>query len=656
MSSFHASRLGRRLGAAVVLPVLFLATAAPSWAAAEGNIDFVEPKGSAIQVLYSISELPGGVSPALASLEVTVDGTPVQASAELAADADADRTVRRTTIMAIDVSRSMTGERFTQAKLAAEAFLAGVSPDVYVGIVAFAGDVTTVQEPSLDRAESVRKLDELSLTLQTRLYDGLLHAVDAAGEEGQRSVLVLSDGADTSNTALDDVTAAIEESGVKVDVVALAQGPRAVAALESIASAGEGTVLPAGEAAALTQLFSAQAAELAQQVLITAELPAEMSSSEGTVGVSLQAGDEVYTDTAFVPLTDGSTGSGTASEPQPVTATGFNISKNMMFGGLAAAGVGVLVLLLSAFGVFGSGKPATLEDRIAAYSRNDKSRRGPAGSHSGNSSASHTLTGSAVGMTERALSNNAGVAAKIGARLEAAGLSLKPAEWVLLHAGIALCAGLVGLLLSSGSAAALLLFLLGGAAIPWVYLGHKRSKRVKAFNEQLADTLQLISGGLSAGLSLAQSVDTVVRQGSEPMSTEFKRALLEARLGVSIEDALESIADRMQSKDFRWVVIAVRIQREVGGNLSEVLAQVATTMRERAYLKRQVKSLSAEGKMSAWVLGALPVAIFAFLMATNGAYFEPMLTSVLGWLLLGLAATMMAMGAFWMSRLIKMEV
>jgi len=270
--------------------------------------------------------------------------------------------------------------------------------------------------------------------------------------------------------------------------------------------------------------------------------------------------------------------------------------------------------------------------------------------------ASPGLTGSAVGMAEKALASNQDLAASVGSRLEAAGMSLKPAEWLLMHAGIAMGAGLVGFLLSSGDVLMMILFLLGGAVLPWMYLGFKRSRRVSAFNNQLADTLQLISGGLSAGLSLAQSIDTVVRQGSEPMTTEFKRALMEARLGVSIEDALESIAERMQSKDFKWVVIAVRIQREVGGNLSEVLGQVAATIRERAYLQRQVKSLSAEGKMSAWILGLLPVVVFVFLMLTNRAYFEPMLTSVLGLILLGVAVALMAMATFWMRKLVRMEV
>ena len=137
---------------------------------------------------------------------------------------------------------------------------------------------------------------------------------------------------------------------------------------------------------------------------------------------------------------------------------------------------------------------------------------------------------------------------------------------------------------------------------------------MKAFNAGLADTLQLIAGSLSAGMSLAQSIDTVVREGQEPIAGEFKRVLVETRLGVPLDDALDGIAERMESKDFAWVVMAIRIQREVGGNLAELLTTVAATLRERDYLRRQVKSLSAEGLLSAYILGALPPAMLVYLL------------------------------------------
>ena len=139
-----------------------------------------------------------------------------------------------------------------------------------------------------------------------------------------------------------------------------------------------------------------------------------------------------------------------------------------------------------------------------------------------------------------------------------------------------------------------------------------------------------MAGSLQAGLSLPQGMDTIVREGAEPMATEFRRALVETRLGVSIEDALESIGERMMSDDFQWCVMAIRIQREVGGNLAELLLQVAGTLRERDYLRRQVKSLSAEGRFSAYILLALPPGIMLYEFVTNRDYLRPLYTTGVG--------------------------
>ncbi|UUZ59712.1 type II secretion system F family protein [Nocardioides sp. B-3] len=185
-----------------------------------------------------------------------------------------------------------------------------------------------------------------------------------------------------------------------------------------------------------------------------------------------------------------------------------------------------------------------------------------------------------------------------------AGSSLTAAEWVLLHAAMAISTAAIFFFLLGGAMGVLGLLL--GIVVPWVYLKWRHGRRLAAFNAQLAETLGLMAGGLRAGLSLPQAVDTVVREGNEPMASELRRALVEQRLGVEITDALEGVGERMESEDFDWVVMAVRIQREVGGNLAEILHTVAGTLREREYLRRQVKALSAEGRLSGYILTGLP--------------------------------------------------
>lgn len=649
-----------RAVAALALSTCLVAISTPSWAAGEGNIDHVETRDGILRVLYSLPALPEGAAPDLASLSVSVDGTAAEATAEMAAAADAEAQVRRTAILVIDTSMSMRGERFTQAKAAADAFLAATPPDVYVGIVAFAGDVDIVHQPSLDRSAASAVLEGLSLSLETRLYDGVITAVDAADTEGQRSLLVLSDGRDTSTTDLKAAVTAISDAEVRVDVVALGQEAQANRPLEGLTSAGNGVVIPAADPEALTALFNEEAAALARQVLVTVARPDGLTGSEGTLSVSLTAGDEIYSDTAFVAF-GGASGNAPQgpSAPLPVPPPSPLMSTQALWTGLGALGLGGLVVLLGAMGLLGKRERMTVEDKISAYTRAGAARNARAAAsarHAADSASGRTMTESAVQVAQKALDGNSGFEAKLSAKLDGADLALKPAEWLLLHAGIAVGSAFMGLLLSSGGVLLTLVLLGAGALLPWMYLGIRKSRRLKAFNGQLAETLQLVAGSLSAGLSLAQSLDTVVREGSDPIAGEFRRALIEARLGVPVEDALESVAKRMESADFEWIVMAIRIQREVGGNLSELLLKVAATMRERDFLRRQVKTLSAEGKMSAWILGALPPGMLVYMMMVNPSYLSPLFTTPLGWLMLAGGAVLMVVGSFWMSRVVKVDV
>jgi tight adherence protein B len=628
-------------------------------AAGEGSIDHAETKTGKLRVLYSLPEVAEGVEPDLDSVKVTVNDETVEADAELAASADVTSQVRRTAIMAIDTSNSMRGDRFEQAQAAAKAFLEAAPDDLYIGIVAFAGSVDVVQQPTLDRDTASSVIDDLELSLETRLYDGVIAAAEAAGSEGQRSLLVLSDGRDTSDTELEQVVSTISSSKVRVDVVALGEAAEANPPLEAMASEAGGTVVAAQDPEALTGLFNEEAAALARQVLVTASLPEGFDATEGSVAVSVMAGDETYSDTAFVSFGKAADQVAPAVSQTPASVPSPLVSKNAFLAGLVALGLGLLVVLLGAFGVLGRGKKETLEDKISAYTRAGAARNARAAATAGNATptgSSRSVAESAVDLAQKALGGNAGFETSLGAKLEGADVSLRPPEWVLIHASIAIASAAFGSLLGSGGILLMIVFFLAGVALPWVYLGLRKARRLKAFNGQLAETLQLIAGSLSAGLSLAQAMDTVVREGSDPIAGEFRRALVEARLGVQIDDSLDSIAKRMESADFEWIVMAIRIQREIGGNLAELLLKVAGTMREREYLRRQVKTLSAEGKMSAWILGALPPGMLAYMMVANPDYLHPLVSTPLGWLMLAGAAVMMAVGAFWMSRVVKVDV
>jgi tight adherence protein B len=233
---------------------------------------------------------------------------------------------------------------------------------------------------------------------------------------------------------------------------------------------------------------------------------------------------------------------------------------------------------------------------------------------------------------------------------------MRTPEWLIVHIGAAVGLSLLFLLLSGRALVATAAGLVVGLALPWILLILRQGRRESAFLAQLPDTLQMLAGSMQAGYSLPQAIDTVAREGQPPVSAEFNRALVESNLGMPVEDALEGIANRMASQDFSWVVMAVRIQRDVGGNLAELLVMVADTLRERERLRRQVRVLSAEGRLSGWILGGLPVVFFLYLAVANPAYLGPMWSTSLGIGMMVLAVVLLGVGAFWLTRVIKVQV
>ncbi len=611
---------------------------APSTAlAADGSIGHVETAPGKVQLLVSI---PADAEVDLDGVTVTVDGKNASASAETAGT---DTTVRRTAVMAIDTSNSMKGSRFDAAKVAAQEFISSVPADVYVGIVTFAGEVTTVLEPTIDRSAAQTVLDGLTLSRQTRLYDGVIQAVDVAGTEGQRSLLVLSDGADTSQTPIASATAKIDDAEVLADVVALEQDGKALEALQQLATAGQGRVI-SSDPEALQAAFAAEADVLARQVLVTATLPSGFDKTEATIKVTLPTSKGSVSAEAF-----------SAIEPAPAQLArtrAWTPPSWALYAGPAALALGLALLAF----LMVPRKTAQLSaaDRVTRYT--EIQAAGGSAEGGGPLFDADVTFASAKETAANVLRRNKDLDARISARLQGAGSELKSSEWLLVHGGLFFLSGLVGLLLGGGNLFIGFAFVALGLFAPWIYLGFRRGRRRKAFNANLPDTLQLMSGSLAAGLSLAQSIDTIVREGAEPIASEFRRVLVETRLGVALEDALEGVAERFDSKDFEWVVMAIKIQRQVGGNMAELLDTVAATMREREYVRRQVAALAAEGKLSAWVLGGLPPLFMVYLLLTNYDYVIVMFQEPLGWAMLVGSATILSIGVFWMSRLVKVEV
>jgi Flp pilus assembly protein TadB len=318
-------------------------------------------------------------------------------------------------------------------------------------------------------------------------------------------------------------------------------------------------------------------------------------------------------------------------------------------GGLAAV---FAALFLGAVTVFGSmarsGRDRDLTGRIARYGP----RHVPVPKQNEPSAARKAST-VALDVTKRLMS--ARTQRRLSGRLELAAVARKPAEWVLLGgiAAVVIAAG-VGILTSNA-----IVGVLAGALVGWLgmrmLLSFLIRRRRAAFAEQLPDMLQLLASSLQSGFSLLQSLDAVVRETGQPAGAELGRALAQARLGADLDDCLETVADRMGSEDLRWTVLAIRIQRGVGGNLADVLSTTVGTIRERGFLRRHVHALTAEGRLSAYVLIALPAAVGAYLFITNASYMRPLYTTGVGQFLLGTAVTLMVLGTVIMRQMIKLE-
>jgi tight adherence protein B len=261
--------------------------------------------------------------------------------------------------------------------------------------------------------------------------------------------------------------------------------------------------------------------------------------------------------------------------------------------------------------------------------------------------------GAAAGAAVEKVLVKRGRLASGAAALERAGMSTSLPDFVLAVGLTTVVATAAGFLLGG-----FLLGLLFLAVVPFgakLLLRFRASRRQAAFADQLDDSLQLMAGSLRAGHSLLRAVDSVSSEADAPTSEEFARIVNETRVGRDLNDALDEVAERMGSDDFTWVAQAIAIHREVGGNLAEVLDAVGHTIRERNAIRRQVKALSAEGKLSAIVLMALPFGVFGFISLSNPGYVAKFTESTAGYGMLGAAVVMLLVGGLWLKNTVKIK-
>jgi tight adherence protein B len=253
------------------------------------------------------------------------------------------------------------------------------------------------------------------------------------------------------------------------------------------------------------------------------------------------------------------------------------------------------------------------------------------------------------------LAQRQGLLTRVETMLEQADLPLRPAEALFFYCGIVVIAT-AGSALLSGNPLMILFVVLLALVAPRFFVSFRAGRRAKKFVTQLPDMLNLLAGTLRAGYSIGQGFEAVSKEVDGPMGQELRRIMAEARLGRPLEEALDAAAERVKSDDFAWAVKAIRIQREVGGNLAELLITVADTMTQRERLRRDVSSLTAEGRMSAIVLGCLPPGLGAVMMVMNAEYISKLFEETMGLFLIGGAVVAMLIGFAWMKKIVTIEI
>jgi tight adherence protein B len=312
---------------------------------------------------------------------------------------------------------------------------------------------------------------------------------------------------------------------------------------------------------------------------------------------------------------------------------------------------GTPLLLLGAIGVFGALVLIGLELARPRVRRRHLAEELGAAPHASANRLS-SLGNHATALAGRAL-DRYDQEGRLGRALERAGIDMRPAEFaaltgVIMGVAVLLALALFGIIVAIAAGVIVVVAFRGTVTA-------RGRKRRAAFEDQLGDTLQLMASGLRAGHSMPQVIDSLAREAESPTAEEFQRVLFETRLGHSFPRALRSLAMRMGSEDFEWVVEAIEIQRDVGGDLAELLDNVMRTIRDRTRVRQQITTLTAEGRLSAIVLFCLPIAMFAFMFWSNPSYMGELTSTGVGIATLVFAALLMTVGGLWLRRLTRLE-
>ncbi|MHB1346898.1 MAG: type II secretion system F family protein [Candidatus Humimicrobiaceae bacterium] len=552
-------------------------------------------------------------------------------------------------VLAIDTSGSMKGAAIDNAKSAAALFMDQMRPIDEFSIVGFADEVKVYSTFTKDRKLLKDSISSIEANGETALFDGINIALaQFTGRNIKyKYIIVLTDGMDTVSKLkpVDDISLA-QKDNVTIYSIALYSKDFNTADVENISESTNGEMLVAASPEQLKELYGNISRKIRNQYRIsyTSTWP-----NIETINASITLNKSGATSLAQISYKNpyyAAAPSKILFQENSQYSKYFQIwwVRLIIYFAIFASMMLFVYVLISLlikpqkilkqrtdlYGV----KPSfqnSIEEEIKTNKEKSKQQ------------------GGIVGLTSR-IGSKRGFTELFDLKLERAGLKIRGGEFMTFHFIIVIVAGIIlQLLLKMPLVTFLVIFII--ILAPFMVINIQTSQRVKKFEEQLPDTLQLISGSLKAGYSFNQSLTMAVEELKPPISDEFRRILNEIRVGMPESEALENSANRIGSEHFSWIVMAINVQRDVGGNLSEVMEIISDTIRERARVLNQIKALTSEGKLSAIILIALPFVIGIVLFVINRQYISLLITTRMGLMLLGMAAVMLVIGIIWILKI-----
>lgn len=644
----------------VVLVALVLGAGTAFAQSANSQIEIVDINGARYAdggqttMIVEFRNFPGDLDPSL--LNITANGETVS---NLEVRTLGESSVPVGVVLAIDSSGSMQGGPIEAAKAAAQAFVDQKRPEDQIALITFADTVTVLSGFTSNKTELTNRIAAIAATGETAYNDAVVKAIElfnGADPNLLKNAIILTDGADTVSVAtIDDAIAAVSGSDVKVFGVALESPDFNPDPVEQVAASGNGLFLSTPDPALLGSLY-AQIGQEINNILVARFISpistpgdVQFAAAYGDTGLASELGFAVSgyaTTTSVAPQA-----TTTVTFPEPATVVVENRllldANTLVLIGAVGLGLTLFLFIVILFGREEEEGGGRFAKRLEAYGRRSATeakkpflQRLPFISKFSEAAEEEV--------------RRRGLLSGLNSALQQANIPMSPGEAVIALFGAAAVGGFI-LGIFNGIIVGVVVFVI--LLVFFYFLINFAGNREKRkFEKQLPDTLTLLATSLRAGYSLLQAVEAVASEAPDPTAREFGRAMVEARLGRSVSDSLGGIVERTQSQDFEWAVMAIEIQREVGGNLAEVLSTVANTMLQRNRLRGEIRALTAEGRLSAIVLGALPFVMFLFLWLTNREYLQPLLDETFGQIAIGVGVLLIAAGIFWLKKIVDIDV